>query len=73
MDLSAHGVDGRRLHVLTVMKASKRLEKNYWKRSNGYFKDFALTSPSKVEATTKAVKKEQCGKNGFSMFDTHVF
>ena len=58
--------------IATFKGASKRLEKIAENSSTVIFKDFAH-SPSKVEATTKAVKEQYCERTVLACLELHTY
>lgn len=58
--------------IASFRGASKRLEKIAESESTVVFKDFAH-SPSKVEATTNAVKNQYAGKNILACLELHTY
>ncbi len=58
--------------IATFSGASKRLEKIAESQNTVIFKDFAH-SPSKVEATTKAVKEQYDGKKLIACLELHTY
>jgi UDP-N-acetylmuramate: L-alanyl-gamma-D-glutamyl-meso-diaminopimelate ligase len=58
--------------IASFSGASKRLEKIVENNTSVIFKDFAH-SPSKVEATTKAVKKQYENRNVLACLELHTY
>jgi len=58
--------------ILSFKGASKRLEKITWNSSTVIFKDFAH-SPSKVFATTKAVKEQYNNRTVLACLELHTY
>ena len=68
------GIDEEEFYeaIMSFKGASKRLEKIVENNSSVIFKDFAH-SPSKVSATTKAVKDQYKNKTVFACLELHTY